>query len=133
MASPDNTTPNPEIQTLWKQLDSDDPHIVYDAICALARYPTHEQWRETWERVFKFAEDYSDKVDPRVHSAAGIAGSMISARNTSSLDKRSILYGMPIPDFLVSWERASRGMRCPTRDEWNMIGDPLHLADDTND
>ena len=85
---------NNNLTNAMANLKSDDPRTRHAAILFLARYPETDDWEEVCDRVFELTEDN----DPRVSSAAGIAASMINARNT--WPRR----GTYIPDFLHDWE-----------------------------
>lgn len=106
-----------EIEARLIDLKSDDPKVRYEAVLFFARYPKSPDFKVVYDEVWKLTED----PDERVVYAAGIAGSMISARN-------SPLFGMDyVQDFLVSWDDLNRGKRKdPTNDDWAML---RHIQD----
>jgi len=86
-----------DYQVYIVQLTSDIAKERYDAICHLARNAEGNNWRAVYDAVWERAENDPDK---RVSAAAGIAASMISARNTPG----GSMFGGVIPDFLMEWE-----------------------------
>lgn len=122
MATPDSNIPlHQPLNVLFEQLKSAEPRERYEAVCALGRYPVHDSFFDTWDKVWALTED----LDRRVQRAAGIAGSMISARNRAVFDKHALLYGHPIPDFLKTWDEIN--LRClppPTLDDGNTNDEP---------
>ena len=83
-----------EFAQALEHLKSKDAKTRYEAVLFLARYPKTDDWETSCDRVFELTED----KHPRVRSAAGIAASMINARNS--------VFNLPVPDFLQEWDEA---------------------------
>lgn len=97
-----------------EQLKSGDPQKRYEAICWFARYRVCDEWHDIYEVVWERTED----LDKRVSWAAGIAGSMIAARN----DQSGMMFGSYVPDFLVTWDELNGGVeKHPTEEDWGII------------
>lgn len=115
---------NPEIVQPLADLKSPDPEIRYNAILFFARYRECDYHWDFYYPVWDLAENDPDQ---RVKSAAGIAGSMISARNAPR--PRLLDY---IPDFLVSWGEVNAGItRDPSPQDWEML--ERRMKGDVND
>lgn len=67
-----------KIETRLIDLKSEDPRTRYEAVLFFARYPKTPGFDTFWDAVWALTKD----PDERVVHAAGIAGSMISARNS---------------------------------------------------
>jgi hypothetical protein len=114
-----------DYQVYIVQLKSDVAKERYEAVCWLARYRATDDWREIYEAVWDRAENDPDK---RVSSAAGIAGSMISARNCPL----SMFADGSVPDFLGPWNEGGTEMiqREMTPDEWKRLNQNIFGNED---
>lgn len=89
------------IDSYLEQLTHEDPRMRYEAISFFARSVFVDRFWEVYNAVWACTED----ANPRVHCAAGIAASMISARHFPLMNPgmTSSIIG-DIPDYLGTWE-----------------------------
>jgi len=103
------------IDSYLEQLIDEDPKLRYEAIHWLALKTLGDRFNECYDAVWARTEDNH----PRVHWAAGIAASMMSARHSpysmfnTALDMpyeiNSLSANVPkdnagIPDFIPEWD-----------------------------
>jgi hypothetical protein len=87
------------------QLQSVNPEDRFNAVCALARLPAHDDWEIAYHAIEALL--IASEPDEHVGSAAAIALSMMSARNMPG----GIFYGEYVPDFLPdTYARAQVGL-----------------------
>lgn len=93
----------PQSIDVWlEQLHDDDPRLRYEAVHHFALSVFLDRFKEVYAAVWALTED----SHPYVRHAAGIAGSMISARHMPLKYPDNLgfsILGGNIPDFISEW------------------------------
>ena len=115
------------LDSFIQQLHSPDAEIRYNAIIAIARMSAHDDWKMAWDAIDDLLN--AGEPDSYVGSAAAIALSMLSARNTPG----SMFYGSQIPDFLPdSYQKARVGLyNQPSPQDFDKLDELFGDLDDT--
>ncbi len=101
---------NDSTTKLLEDLKSPDPKIRHAAIRELSQFFGEGEY-EVWQAVMNLAET---DPDDQVVGAAGIAASMITARNSP----HSIMYNSYVPNFLRPYNEP-QGI--PSEHDWDLL------------